>query len=115
MFLSGIQLSFNDGIESPLLGGAIDEELNLIPVDPVQAIRYVSMYMTNGNLYCGLRFLDAQQEYIVNETWLDMVESSYWTPLYEMPEGQQIIGIYANTFNDSDYIAFLSFVLVPMT
>ena len=68
--LSGIQLVFSSGIQTPLFepDAAYYDELNKIELDTSRTIRFISLRY-NSVAYEGLRFYDEEKDYILDLTW----------------------------------------------
>ena len=91
-----MQLVFANGVESPLFEteGALDNTLNTIEVDPTKEIRFVSMKVSSGAWYSGIRFYSQDQAGIV-EALVDTEWSSdgEWTLMQKVPSDERIIGL----------------------
>ena len=80
-----------------------------------QEIRYVSFQISDGVRYESLRFYNGEMETILDFSWDDKYGNGavgVWTPPQEIPEGQRIIGLKADTFNTLRFRGF-SFMLSP--
>ena len=75
--------------------------------------------MADNKYYIGIRFLDENWDYIINETFINdddklwEFDHFFWTDVVEIPDGQQIIGVRYETFY-KNYIGYLSFITGPI-
>ena len=87
---------------------------NTLEIDTSKTIRYVQMHKFHNYVFEGIRFLDADQLVITEKIW-DAMPGGSWTELIEIPEGQQIIGLEVNTFNEqTGYINDMNFITGPI-
>ena len=111
--LGGIQLKFTHGVESPLFATAkaCNKELKSAHLDTSKKITQVAMYLNSSNSIYRMRMLDKNGLKLI-----DIVFNSYqhkdclWT-VKDIPDEQEIIGLYCNTSNNPYYIQSLGFIL----
>ena len=94
--LSGIQLEFTSGVKSDMLETeqVKNNERHLtstIDIDYTRTIAKVSMKVVSGSYIAGLRLIDKDEEYIVNETWNQQFGGVWVTA--KIREGMEIIGV----------------------
>lgn len=81
--MSGIQLVFANGVESPLFqaekakGGIIPDKLQSIKLDTSREIGSVKMGVKYGVYYNAIRVYDRKPTTIVKKVWRN---SGSWTP-----------------------------------
>lgn len=68
--LSGIQLEFSNGAQTPLFESeaAYWDEINTVEIDQTRRIRYISLRFNNV-AYEGIRLSDEEGLYILDLTW----------------------------------------------
>ena len=54
------------------------DELRTIQVDENREIRQISLEISDNALFYGLRLIDAQGNYIVDTTWGNILERTFW-------------------------------------
>lgn len=122
--LTAIQLAFSNGNQSPIfsVGYTSEAEFETIRIDQSQQIRYIKMRVqSHSNIIEGIALMSLESDYIIDVMWDE--ESSYngeitaaqgdWTQPQEIPVGQHIIGLWANT-DDSDSIRGLAFLTTEL-
>ena len=69
-----------------------------------------------GKWFRGIRLYDGDGNLIVDESWLEdgLQNDEQWTPLQEIPDGKQVIGVQVDNSNSISNILALSFVLGPI-
>ena len=82
-------------------------------IDTTRTIRYISLRF-NDVAYEGLRLYDESKDFILDLTW-HLSPKGEWSELEKIPEGQQIIGMRCNTFDETfGVIFYLEFVIGPV-
>ena len=97
--LTAIQLCFTNGEKTPLFetkaSSAAGEMLKTIRVAQTCPIKKISVKGQSGFID-GLRLTDEKGHVIVDECWnILMKDSTEWST-YEIPAGQEIVGIYCH-------------------
>ena len=109
--MSAVQLVFKNGVISPLLeaNNAKYSDMNKsFTIDTSKEIRYVRMATKYGVYFNAIWFLDDKYETISKEVWRS---SGEWHRPQEIPRGQHIIGIKADTLGCDSCIQAVSFLL----
>ena len=90
-FLSGLQLAFSNGVESPFIEteGVADDTSYSLAIPSESRVRYLSLLVHNAVHYSGVRMLDGDGNTIVSKVWAisDAAEASEWTEPHEIAEG----------------------------
>ena len=112
MNLSGIQLMFTNGVETPLFeaANAVNKELQTFDIDITKRIKKIGILVSNSNYIFGIKFIDEKNREILDEWWQmdnDNIKWYYQT----IPDGQEIIGLYGNKTISPYSIKQLGFVL----
>ena len=111
--LSGLQMVFANGLESPLFETRQAEEeevLKTLKFENDRQIRLVSMKVDAGRYYHGIKFSDYQNKNIANVTWYDD-DWGEWTLLKEIPADQTIIGMIVDSESEEYELLNISFLL----
>ena len=106
-------MKFTHDVESPLFvtSKSADKELKSVAVDASKRISQVAMYLNSSNAIYRMRLVEKTGLKLV-----DLVFNSYqhkdckWV-VRDIPEGQEIIGLYCNTSNHPYYIQNIGFIL----
>ena len=71
MNLSGIQLMFTNGVESPIFESETsrDRELSTVDIDITRTIRKVGLLLSNSHYIFGIKLLDEKNREIIWEEW----------------------------------------------
>ena len=80
MYLFGIQLGFTNGSQSPYFHTKYvndETELNWTEIDTSRTIRKVSVYLTGKTFISRLRFIDENDENIIELLW-DERDTGKW-------------------------------------
>ena len=67
------------------------------------------MLVDSGRYYHGIRLSDAKNKIIAENIWYDE-DWGEWTPLQEVPEGEQIIGLVCDSASSNELL-HLTFLL----
>ena len=109
-----MMLIFTNGFKTPLFetlnARNMRYELKQVTLDPSRRVSKISLKVNKNapELMLGLRLIDREDHYIVDETWCtEEYLGNYWSTKV-IPEGQEIIGL---KFVTTDKIKELGFVL----
>ena len=71
MNLSGIQLMFTNGVETPLFeaANAVNKELQTFDIDITKRIKKIGILVSNSNYIFGIKFIDEKNREILDEWW----------------------------------------------
>ena len=83
-------------------------QVKRIEIDQTKSIRKVSMCIWGGNRILGLRLIDNEGKKIVDNTWWKL--GGGWIT-YDIPVGEEIIGIRCNVNKDKCVLTRLSFLV----
>ena len=113
MNLSGIQLMFTNGVESPIFESdtSRDRELTTIDIDISKSVRKLGLLVSNSNYIFGIKLLDEKNREIIWEEWNGEVPGHITWKYQKIPEGQEIIGVYGNKTKGGYSIKQLGFVM----
>ena len=80
-----MQLAFANSVESPLFqtSESSSDTLTKIQVDTTREIRYVSMEVSIGVWYTGIRLYDESKDTIIDIEWYEDPDAE-WTPMQEV-------------------------------
>ena len=95
--LSGIQLAFSDGVESPWAAAATSDphSVQTVPVTNGGNIRFISMLVYFGSDFEGVRLLDAARAPLAEFVWTPNPRGT-WSDEQAVPEGYVVAGVEAN-------------------
>ena len=75
-------------------------------------VKFISMRTeTNGIGYNGIRLYEDARDLILDKTWM---YSGEWSPLQEIPDGHQIVGLRTNKQINEHYLTRLTFLLAEV-
>ena len=112
--LSIIQLVFGTRVKSPKNQAvqAQNDKLKEIDFDSSDTVKFISMRMeSNGIGYNGIRLYADTRSLILDKTWM---YSGEWTPLQQIPDGHQIVGLRTNNLVNDHYLTRLTFLLAEV-
>ena len=98
--MTKLELFFTNGLESAALQiHSSRYTAHEQTWDSSKQIKKISIKLQSGGRMCGMKFLDEKDNEIVK--W-DHDSNTTWTPAKEIPDGFEIIGLYADTRKDYD-------------
>ena len=75
-------------------------------------VKFISMRTEpNGIGYNGSRLYEDARDLILDKTWM---YSGEWSPLQEIPDGHQIVGLRTNKQINEHYLTRLTFLLAEV-
>ena len=114
MELSGLQLAFANGVESPLIEArdGPQEQLFGVRLDINRPVRYVRMKMYYGIYYSAIWLMDDDGNTIIKQVFMDLQKpDDHWWPAQEIPRGQHIIGFKCEPLGYEHGLNHVSFLL----
>ena len=113
-FLSGIQLFFTNGVQSPCFetraAAELKDKFQTITVDPTLRIAQLSVKIYKNKWISGLKIVGSDGSLIADVTWCARTKEGKWVT-EKIPEGKEIIGVQCNNSANKWYIGRIGFQL----
>ena len=77
-------MKFGEGIKSEVIG---NQKSDVYTIKVEYPIKYVSMCMIGGNMYCGIRLANAEEQYFLEKVFGEPLQGAVWTNLQPVPDG----------------------------